>query len=278
MINELNKDLGGVAMVFDEGPLQCFRFAQQAQEKIHHRQDMYKVQTGRLYSYDYERLAVASEEDRRTVQEMMEELSNLRDFNLPSRRRQRKWSEDTGDVDLDRALEGHSSPYRKMARRRSDVPSNVTLLCNLDAVHCKSHQAIFWRGAMAAALSSMLDDLGYVTTIWSWNTGHSVYKRPYSGQFTAIRLKDSCEDLDPMNLINCLGSWFMRAVMFATFADPGGWQPSSIGGVSDDLDLWKGYLDLQDDHVIQIPIVESKQECITQTLRYLNELLENVKK
>ena len=268
MINEINEKLKGVAMVFDEGPLQILEFARKAQQGL----QMYSPgQIGKLHENSWERLAVADPEKIKTVEEMVEELNELRDFAPPSLNKRRRWNEVDGTLDVDRAMEGDSTVFRKSTKCRTTGPTNITILANLDGEYDQSAESIFWRGAMAVALSSMLDGLGYVTAVWSWNVGSNVFKSPNSNQFTACLLKESGTDLDPISLINCLNKWFMTNVMFATFVG-GAARCESIGSPNHKLGGWDEYLDLEGDHVIKLPAVFDKTDCIIKTLIELNRI------
>lgn len=270
MINELNEELRGVAMVFDEGPLQMLEFAQKAQS----RPDVpYGAKISSNWDRCRKRIGRADAKKQKTVEDMIAEIGDLSDFAPSTRKRRRVWDETEGDINIDRALAHEAMMFRKMSRRRVSAPTNICIFANLDGDHDETEQSIFWRGAMAIALTNQLEELGFNITIWSWNVGHSVYQYPYDRQFTAVKLKSAGQDLDVMNLINTLSAWFMRSVMFATFA--GSHHPcQSIGTPVYKMGEWQRYLDIDDEYILELPAVHSRQACIEMTHQKIKELAE----
>lgn len=278
MIIELNKEVrtqsgrGGVAMIWDD-LVEAVNFSRKAQIDINGDVNKSHLRTGLI---SYSRIVTPDPEKQKIVEEMVEVVrETVSNLDLPSHRRKKTWSDSRGDLNIDRGLEGSDRPYRTIQKKDSDLPPAVTILSNLDGHEDESEEMIFWRGAMSVALSQLLDELGYVTTVWVWNSGFSVYQSPHSSQFNAIRLKGPQEDLDMISLVNCHDSYFMRSCMFGAFAGSDkaiGWPCTGIGGKSDEWEVWKSYVSLPDDYIYQVPIITDRNECIKKTIETLSQI------
>lgn len=261
MLNVIDKELAGVAMVFDD-PFQMTEFALVSADESE--KNRTKVR---------EFMVKAHPDRNAQVQACVEELGDLVDFEPPTRKRRRVWSEVNGSIDIDRGLEGESAFYRRSENRPHRGPTNITITVNLDGNADESDMTVFYRGAMTVALSTILEGLGFNVEVVSWNVGERVYYPPYENQFTACKLKESACELDVNNMMNCLTGYFMRAVMFETFKGPVA--PArfyAYGGVNPDLGRWAKYFELSNEHVIEIPLLRTMEECIEVTKKELKRL------
>lgn len=206
------------------------------------------------------------------VQDMLDEIKSQQLPRPKSRRRKRRWSEDDGEVDVDRVMAGDSDFYNEIRREQVHGPSNVLLLTNLDAYGGDSPEKIFWRGAAAIAAADLIEDAGYAVEIWVWCRGNNVYRAPNSGQFHTFPLKKSGEPIDIGTMINSLSGWFLRTVIFNTFAD--GAPAVRTGGPEFTLGDMRKYIDPGTDMIeIQMPVAETKAQATTMAKQMLENLI-----
>lgn len=209
-----------------------------------------------------------------TVEDMLNEIKAQELPRPKSRRRKARWSEDDGEIDIDRVMVGDADFYREVKREIVHGPSNVLLLTNLDAYGNDTHSKIFWRGAAAIAAADLIEDAGYSVEIWVWCHGTRVYSGSCSQQFHAFPLKRAGEPIDIGTMINALSGWFLRTVLYNTFADTTT-KTIGTGGPNFELGGWRKYIDAGTDDMIEIqmPVAESKKEATECAKEMLADLL-----
>lgn len=263
-----DKRLCGHAMIF-EGPLDILKSARKYNEHLPKSQTFVRIQhqswNGRAFqNWDEVEGAFGKplDDEIKKVDKMLEKLRSM-DLPQPkSRKRKMKNVEDTGEVDVDRALHGDPDFYRRATRETHHGPATIALICNLDAALCDDHDAIFWRGCAAIACTDVLEQAGYGVEIWMWCLGRMVYPAPYDRQFTCCRVKKAGDTPDIHSLITSLNGWFTRVGVFGSFMccpTP----PLRLGGACMDLGEWKKYLDIEESvQPFHIAVVTSEQGAI----------------
>src|SRR5262245_9403611 len=147
------------------------------------------------------------------IQEM---LDALREVALPrpqNIRRQRTWSEDTGDeICLDRMKRGQ--PYwRTTHRDHRPGPLSVTIVTDLETSMYVKPDDILWRGASAICLTQLLEEAGYRVELWT--AAHSGSSEDRSKEFlNATCLKRGGEPIDLSSFVNAVSGWSYRTINF----------------------------------------------------------------
>lgn len=207
------------------------------------------------------------------MNQMLDELNGM-DLPVPkSRKRKGLWSEEQGEVDSDRALCGEPGFYRDHKRQNSRGPNTVALLANLDAYGGDSPEEIFWRGAATVAAVDLLEKAGYLVEVWMWCAGKKVYTGHYAEQFTASRLKEAGNPVDIDTLLSGLSAWYLRSVVFGSFAGcPTA--PKGLGGPVFEIQGWRKHLDITEGcKELAMPIAMTKEEAIDAAIGILNEVI-----
>lgn len=132
---------------------------------------------------------------------------------LKSRVRYTEWSyEDGDDVDLDRMAQG--LPYmRKTIREQGSGPGEMTIIVDTTTPWHEQSENILWRGAVAIALTQILEEKGYRVELWAVN-GSKLFADDFNAVMTATCLKHCSDPLDASTLIGTVSGWFYRSVVF----------------------------------------------------------------
>lgn len=135
-------------------------------------------------------------------------------------RRKPRWSEDDGDVDVDRVLRGEADYMRDVRRQRVSGSFQVSLISNLDCGrgHRCNPSGVFFRSACCIALADVLESIGYSVEIWTWTRGTHVFPKPNHHQFVACRPKRMGDPVDYDALCDTMSSWFTSKATFGAFA------------------------------------------------------------
>src|SRR6185503_1976226 len=105
-------------------------------------------------------------------------------------RRQRRWSESDGEVDVDRALAGEYDFMKQSFRLKRPRVKNVTILQNVGAIAIVSSSDLFWRSAACIIAIDLLEESGYSCEFWAYTNGNSRHYDPqYPHNFSAVCLK-----------------------------------------------------------------------------------------
>lgn len=186
-------------------------------------------------------------------------------------RRKGFWSEDDGEVDLDRVLVGEPAYLRNTRRQRVHSSTNIAIISNLDLArgsHCNP-SGIWFRSGCSIALADILEELGYGVEIWTWQLGEYVYPEPDHACFIACSPKRFGEPVDYDALADTMSQWFTtKGIWGAMMANPVV-QPLTPGVACEcnyeTLELekvgmkgWEKYLDLEHGTIpICIPMIQS---------------------
>lgn len=280
----LDKELKGVAMIMDSpiDAVLCAAAAQENNENWGTKIEPYKSKYNswdedtNFGSWDELRAAFNKpwEKGVSMVHEMLEELRSCKLPEPKDRRRKRRWSEDRGEIDVDRAIAGELEVYRDIHREWVSGSTSVALLCNLDANAGDTPERVLWRGAAAIACADLLESHGYSCEIWMWCLGYSVYAHPNSNQFHTCCMKQMGDPLDVDSIIKGLSSWFLRYGLFASFAGAKTNEAVSIGGKCTDLGKWRKHMDITDGiKEVQMSVwVTTKEQAIQAATKLLEDL------
>jgi hypothetical protein len=130
-------------------------------------------------------------------------------------RRRGRWSEEGGEeVSVDRYRAGEPFFY-EIAPRPVSGPRLVTLVVQIGGNCHLASRDLLMRGAVAVALSRILEDAGYRTEI----VGVSAALRAYQngdGLICVTSIKKASDPLDVVALTNAFSGWYFRTVYFAT--------------------------------------------------------------
>jgi len=171
------------------------------------------------------------------INEFVQKLQAIELPNLFSHRRQVMFNDEDGDeVDYDRLISGEPM-WRKAERELATGPTQVTVFVDVSASGSVSGENIFWRGAAAVALVSLLEKKGYSVELWMTDGGQFLAKTCRVNRncrtLEAVCLKRGSDTLDIMGICNSLGGWFYRTVIFtlmSTIADKIGEKLASAYG------------------------------------------------
>jgi hypothetical protein len=148
----------------------------------------------------------------RIVEGMLAELDSADMPQPTSRRRKRRWSEDSGDdVCLDRMRSGQRF-WRDTHRTHVKSSGTITVICDVRAAGGVSWDAALWRAVSAIVLTYLLERAGYRVELWAAQAEYMMFEN--ADGFTACRIKRHGEPLDIGAAITGMSTWFYRAIMF----------------------------------------------------------------
>jgi len=164
------------------------------------------------------------------VEKCGEEIAKSSPPQPVSIRRQRRWSENDGEIDIDRALRGEPDCLRESYRTRRPRSQNIAIMCDVGAGAVVRNADLLWRSAAVIAAIDILEESGYRCEVWAYDLGRQCYlKTKNHHSFVAWMVKDAGDALDLDNVVKCLSPWFFRTALFANY---------SLGGL---VDSGKGY-------------------------------------
>lgn len=264
----IDKDRGGVAMVFD-GPNDMIdrtieRWDGNNVPSVNLRDNHVHWQQKRFTSWLDVKHAINTpwEEGMRKYDRC---LAALRNADLPQpktvRRRRIRDFDNGHTIDLDRLMYSAGEPYWDDNRREhGHGPMVVTLLANLDGNCEVSANDVGWRGAGTVAICDVLEDAGYMVDLHLWCLGVNVFGSPHTKQFTTMNLKAPGEAPDAVGLVNVLSGWFMRTALFGSFCV--GPKVRALGGARNELGDWDEYMITDGDLRLDVPIVTSEDKAV----------------
>lgn len=256
----LDRQLKGHALIFD-GPLDLVKHARDANQGPSPFKKVKDVnwpgRKGNTWD-DLERFLHSPWPE--AVNMVRRVAEGIRQSDLPEPkdvRRKPRWSEDDGDVDVDRVMYGEPEYMRTTKRQRVQGSMTVSIISNLDStksVRCNP-SGVFFRSACSIALADILNDLGYTVEIWTWTRGSGVYPKPYDKQFIACRPLAAGQPVDVDAMCDTMSHWFTTQATFGAFAACPDTKPEGFGyAVEPDttttefekcgMGEWKKYLDL----------------------------------
>lgn len=127
--------------------------------------------------------------------------------------RTRQWAEDTGDeVCIDRLRSG--APYWRTVTKTPVTGVQKVILCaNVASDSSIENVDVFWRGAVALALTDFLEYQGYRVQYWVFRRSGEAYVDGRD-QTLAVRLKDFRDPVDVGRIAVGVSGWFYRSIMF----------------------------------------------------------------
>lgn len=136
-------------------------------------------------------------------------------------RRQRRWSENDGELDVDRALRGTPELFHESYRAKRPRVQNVVVTCYLGQIASVSGLDLMWRAAAAVVAVDLLEEAGYSCEVWGHNFSRGVFTSERSDCFTAYRIKESGDPVDVDGMIKALTPWLFRTAVFAAWEHRG---------------------------------------------------------
>lgn len=164
------------------------------------------------------------------IQQVVDAVDKAVVPDLKDTRRKTRWSEDSGETDVYRAMDGEPEYMRQTFRTRVAAPPHVTLLANLDRTlydGCNK-SGVWYRSAVAIAVADKLEKLGYGVDVITYCLGGNVYPGRNNGQFVSMPVKKAGDPVDLNTLCDVMSSWFTTEAIFGSFvcADV---MPESLG-------------------------------------------------
>ena len=149
------------------------------------------------------------------LKNLMKRLGELPMPELKSHLRKRRYSMDDGnEVDLDRMRSGQEY-WQTSARESSTGPTTVTIVTDITAMAARTPEEIFYRGAAALTLASMLEAKGYTVALYAVEGDYfrdGAYQ--HKPMINAVCLKEAGAPFDVSTLVNTLSGWFYRLGVF----------------------------------------------------------------
>lgn len=149
---------------------------------------------------------------------------------IKSHMRKLRYNDFDGDeLDYDRLRAGQEY-WRKAVREEASGPTEVTIVTDISANATINATDVYWRGAAAIALTTILEAAGYRVELWVIEGTSPCYgeKRKI---LSAGCLKKTHETLDASGIVNAISSWFYRSVDFTIVKTQAAYLNRKIEGV-----------------------------------------------
>ena len=131
--------------------------------------------------------------------------------------RQRKTQFNDGgqgeEFDYERFMAGECA-WRSSVREETHGTNEVTIITDTTTEYRRHSEDILWRGAVAIALTSILEQKGYRVELWVVN-GTRLFVGESTPVCTACCLKKTSDPLDTSTLVNTVSGWFYRTATFS---------------------------------------------------------------
>lgn len=135
---------------------------------------------------------------------------------LKSHKRKLEYSDESGDeIDLEKSAEAGHSVWRRYTREETTGPQEVTIITDTTAPWTTDPSDILWRGAVAIALTKLLEERGYKVELWVVNGTNLWSDEPETPVCTACCLKKCSDPLDISTLVSTVSGWFYRTATFS---------------------------------------------------------------
>ena len=158
-------------------------------------------------------IQTAWEQGMEILQMSVERLQKESRPEMKSRKRETKFDDSEGDeFDFDRYMAGQQ-PFRSSTRETHNGPGEITIITDTTTSANYEAEDILWRGAVALALTKLLEEKGYRVELWVINGSFLFDGRPYP-VCTACCLKRCSDPLDISTLVNTVSGWFYRTATF----------------------------------------------------------------
>lgn len=134
---------------------------------------------------------------------------------LKSHKATTTWSNnpEDGEFDYERHCAGEPC-YRVTKREETQGPTEVTVITDTTTPGFKDPESILWRGAVALALTQLLEEKGYRVELWVINGSSLFLNYPRKAIITACKLKNCSDPMDMSTLVNTVSGWFYRTATF----------------------------------------------------------------
>lgn len=175
------------------------------------------------------------------VLEVGEEIAKSLPPQPVSIRRQRRWSEDSGDLDIDRILGNAEAPYRESYRATRPNLQNIAIMCDVSSAGFVTNERLFYRSAAVIAAVDILEESGYRCEVWAYDLGQQCYIGTKDhNSFIAFQAKGLGDSLDIDTMAKCLSPWFFRTCLFANYSLGGKVAIGKGYSTTDNRERWFG--------------------------------------
>lgn len=209
------------------------------------------------------------------IQGMAEEIRKSSPPQPVSVRRLRRWSENDGDVDVDRAVRGDDYCFREVHRERRPRTQNIAIMCNIGARYHVTNEQLFWRSAAAIVAIDLLEESGYSCEVWAYRIGEETYTDYKCPQhFAALRVKDAGEAVDIDLLAKATAPWFFRSALWGSYSHAGKVEDGFGKSVELNKERWFGRHCNVDRNLERVwaPFTMNKQDSIEATRKMLESV------
>ena len=215
------------------------------------------------------------EEGMRSVEKMLEKIRDVGTPEPVSRKRRQVLSEQTGEVDVDRAMAGEYDYMRTHRRESSKGSQNLSIVCNVGGLSNVTSQEMWWRAAAIIAVIDVLESAGFSVELWAWNRAEWTYpNKRDSDVMQAVRIKECGEMLDLNLVVNALSTWFFRTINLTSRHIPEGMEPDSgYGSSNHTLGEFRQYLDISEDEVYEMPHATNEKTCVKNARELLTKII-----
>lgn len=142
----------------------------------------------------------------------------IRDLQLPtpvSRKRRRAFNETSGDVDVDRVMQGELACFSDPMRRDIQMPKIVRLMVPVGFHSGISAAEIAWTAVAIAAIVDLFEDSQRPVELMVAKANRYTYERGPINRFGFVGMvKNASDPLSVATLVNVMSPWFYRTVGF----------------------------------------------------------------
>lgn len=211
-----------------------------------------------------------------TVRSMSAEIASTRPPEPVSITRKRRWSEEEGDVDVDKYLGGQDRFLRELHRERRPRCTTVAVMCNVCANCYVTNENLFWRSAAAVVAIDLLEEAGYSCEVWGWGSSRGCYYGSHDKSFFAFPLKQAGDPVDTDVLAKGMSPWLFRTAIFASLKAGGETRPGLGSHNTVNKERWMSRHCEVDKSVEQlwVPDVTSRHDAIL-AVRGMIETIQN---
>lgn len=209
------------------------------------------------------------------VIEIGKEIAKVRIEQPVSTQRRPRWSEDDGELDIDRAMAGEAESMRELHRQRRPKNETIAVMCNATAWAYVSNESLFWRSAAAIAAIDLLEESGYSCEMWGYNMASGAFEdSEFPNAFLAFPIKTAGDPLDIDGVAKALSPWFYRSSLFVNYKH-GGTPTGGLGSPTTfNRERWFGRHCQIDAGIerIWMPTVEGREEAIAAVKKILESI------
>lgn len=135
-------------------------------------------------------------------------------------RRQRRWSETDGELDVDRALRGTPELFHESYRTQRPRTQSIAVMVNFGANCDITEETLFWRAASVVVACDLLEEAGYSCEVWGYWMTEGVYSNygfnvKHPNLFMATRIKEAGSPMDVGTVSKTIAPWMFRTAAFS---------------------------------------------------------------